>query len=188
MGEVGIFSEDDRVELLDGEILEMTPIGSRHAACVDRLNRILTSQLRTTAIVRIQNPIRLNDRSEPQPDIAVLQPRADFYEQAHPGPPDVLLLIEVIDSSSELDQRVKLPLYAKAGMREVWLVNLEERTIYVYRRPSQLGYQETKQVQRADRLTAEALPLLTLNISEVFPSCHLNVLRSMCIVVMDLCN
>jgi Uma2 family endonuclease len=105
MGEAGIFSEDDRVELLDGEIIEMTPIGSRHAACVDRLNRLLTSRLGTAAIVRIQSPVRLDDRSEPQPDITVLQSRTDFYEQAHPGPQDILLLIEVMDRSGELDRR-----------------------------------------------------------------------------------
>jgi Uma2 family endonuclease len=110
MAEVGILSEDDRVELIEGEILEMSPIGSRHAACVDRLNRLLNGFADLSAIVRVQSPILLDVNSEPEPDISLLRPSDDFYAGGHPTPGDVLLLIEVADTSVERDLEVKLPL------------------------------------------------------------------------------
>src|SRR5215216_3171381 len=108
MGEIGIFSEDERVELVCGEIIEMSPIGERHAACVGLLTQLITLLLQRSAIVWVQNPIRLDDHSEPQPDVAVLKPRADFYRHAHPGPEDILLVIEVSDTTPEYDRRVKV--------------------------------------------------------------------------------
>ncbi len=170
MGEAGIFSEDDRVELVDGEIINMTPIGSRHAACVARLTRLLSVSLGTTAIVWVQNPIRLDDRSEPQPDVAVLRARPDFYEHAHPGPQDVLLLIEVADISTEIDRGVKLPLFAKAGIGEVWLVDLVGGVVQVCRQPTPQGYQMIRQLQGAEQLSAEALPKLVMSVSEILTS------------------
>ena len=170
MGEAGIFSEDDRVELVDGEIVNITPIGSRHAACVARLTRLLSSRLGTTAIVWIQNPIRLDEHSEPQPDVAVLRARPDFYEHAHPGPQDVLLLIEVADTSTEIDRSVKLPLFAKAGIGEVWLVDLVGGFVQVCRQPTPQGYQMIRQLQGADQLSAEALPKLVMSVSEILTS------------------
>jgi len=167
MAQAGIFSEDDRVELLDGEIIEMTPIGSRHAACVARLTKILSHRLGETAIVWVQNPIRLDDRTEPQPDIAILRSRADFYKDAHPGPEDVLLLIEVADASAVVDRRVKLPLYAKAAIGEVWIVDLSEGVIQVYRQPSLQGYQTSIQARGVEQLTPEALPHLTISASDI---------------------
>jgi Uma2 family endonuclease len=116
MAEVGILSDDDRVELLEGEIIEMTPIGSQHAACVARLTQELSQRIGMTAILWVQNPVRLDQHSEPQPDIALLRPRQDFYASAHPGPEDVLLLIEAADRTAQLDRAIKLPLYAKAGI------------------------------------------------------------------------
>ena len=118
MAEAGILTADDRVELLDGEIVEKTPIGSRHAAAVDRLTNALTRTLADRAIVRVQNPIRLSERSELQPDLALLRPRPDFYEHAHPGPADVVLVIEVAETSGDVDRLVKVPLYARAGIPE----------------------------------------------------------------------
>jgi Uma2 family endonuclease len=167
MAQAGIFSEDDRVELLDGEIIEMTPIGSRHAACVGHLNQILSLRLGTTAVVWVQNPIRLDDRSEPQPDVVLLKPRPDFYAQAHPGPDDVLLLIEVADTTLEMDREVKLPLYAKAGIREVWIVDLTGGTVQAYRHPSLQGYRTRSQARGVDQLTPEALPILTISASDI---------------------
>jgi Uma2 family endonuclease len=167
MAQAGIFSEDDRVELLDGEIIEMTPIGSRHAACVARLTKILCHRLGETAIVWVQNPIRLDDRSEPQPDVVLLRPRPDFYARAHPCPDDVLLLIEVADTTHELDRDVKLPLYAKAEIREVWIVDLTGGTVQVYRQPSLQGYQTSTQARGVEQLMPEALPHLAISASDI---------------------
>ncbi len=116
MAEAGVLGEDDRVELLEGEIVQMTPIGSRHAACVARLTHLFVDRLQGRAQVNVQNPVHLSERSEPQPDLALLRPRPDFYARAHPGPADVLLLVEVAETSSDVDWTVKIPLYAGAGV------------------------------------------------------------------------
>ncbi len=116
MGQAGILGEDDRLELLEGEIVEMAPIGSRHQAVVDRLTRLFSNRLGDAAVVRVQGPVRLGEETEPQPDLLLLAPRADFYASAHPGPDDVLLLVEVSDSSTEYDREMKLPLYARYGI------------------------------------------------------------------------
>ena len=113
MAEAGVLGEDDRVELIEGEILEMSPMGRRHAACVDRLTRLLVRGVGDAAIVRVQNPIVLSDHNEPQPDLALLRPRVDFYTAEHPGPEDALLVVEVSDSSVEYDRQIKVPLYAQ---------------------------------------------------------------------------
>jgi len=112
MAATGVLSESDRVELIGGEILEMSPIGRRHAACVDRLTRLLVIRLGETAIVRVQNPIALGQHSEPQPDVSLLRPRDDFYASGHPSPEDVLLVIEVCETSIDYDRDIKLPEYA----------------------------------------------------------------------------
>ena len=152
MAEVGILSEDDRVELIDGEIVEMSPIGKHHAACVKRLNALLTEILGRHAIVGVQDPVQLNDSSEPQPDITVLKFRADYYEERPPTPADTLLIIEVADSSLDFDRLVKLPRYACGGVLEVWIVNLTAGVIEVYREPVAGEYRETEQAGRGDEL------------------------------------
>ena len=167
MGEAGIFAEDDRVELLEGEIFEMTPIGSHHAACISRLNRMLTSHLGQTAIVSVQNPIRLNDQSEPQPDIALLKPRSDFYKEGHPQPDDVLLVIEVADSSVNLDRGTKLPLYAKAGISEIWIVDLTRRTVETYRQPSAQGYEAISQLHDSEQVISQVFTDLKISVREI---------------------
>lgn len=111
MVDAGLLGEDDRVELLEGDIIDMSPIGSRHAACVDRLTRLLTIGLSEQAIVRVQGPIRLDELSEPQPDVAVLRRRDDFYATALPGPDDVMVVVEVADTTLAVDREVKAPLY-----------------------------------------------------------------------------
>jgi Uma2 family endonuclease len=166
MAEAGILCEDDRVELLDGQIVEMTPIGSRHAAAVDRLTRLLSHLVGEAALVRVQNPIRLSQHSEPQPDLALLKPRSDFYAHAHPSPKDVLLVVEVAETSVGIDRKVKIPLYAKAGISEVWLVDLEER-VEVYRKPSSQGYGETQRPRRGRSLSPQALPELKVSVSDI---------------------
>ena len=163
----GILTEDDRVELLDGELANMTPIGSSHAACVDRLTRILTSLLGQKAIARIQNPVRLSELSEPQPDVTLLVPRPDFYSSAHPGPRDVYLLIEVADTTGDYDRQVKLPLYAGAGISEVWLVDLAARQVEVYREPSQGSYRTTSVTKAGQRLSPLAFPELALDAKDI---------------------
>jgi Uma2 family endonuclease len=125
-GEAGILSEDDRVELIKGEVVEMSPIGSRHAACVRALQELVQEKLGRTAQVSVQNPIQLDEHSEPQTDVALVTPRKDRYANAHPRPADVLLVIEVADTSIEFDQSVKLPLYARAKIPEAWLVDLNQ--------------------------------------------------------------
>lgn len=124
MAEAGILGEDDRVELLDGEIVEMTPIGPRHAGGVNRLTRLFTTRLGARAIVTVQNPVVLGVRWEPQPDLAILRPRPDFYSTAHARPEDILLIVEVAETSGEADRRVKVPGYAAAGVPETWRVDL----------------------------------------------------------------
>jgi Uma2 family endonuclease len=139
MAEFGIVREDERLELLEGEIIEMPPIGSHHSGAVNRLTALLTGRIGSQAIVSVQNPLRLSDVSSPQPDCALLQPRPDFYTGSHPVPEDVLLLIEVADRSLDTDQQVKLPLYARASIPEVWIVALNDDAIEVYRGPGEAG-------------------------------------------------
>lgn len=157
MARAGVFSEDDRVELLEGEIVKMTPIGSRHAACVSRLTHLFTSTVGQRAIVWLQNPVRLGPDSEPQPDLALLRSRTDFYAPAHPGPDDVLLLIEVAETA-EYDRTVKIPLYARAGIPTVWVVELSTEQIEVYTEPSPEGYRGVRRLQRGQVISLEAFP------------------------------
>ncbi len=153
MSEAGIFTEDERVELIEGEIVAMSPIGRYHAACVKRLNLLLGERVGRTAIVSVQDPIRLGDYSEPEPDVALLKPHEDFYAQELPSPTDVLLLVEVADTTLAYDRNVKVPLYARAGIPEVWLVNLTEAVIEVYSEPAGGAYQQRRRVERGQSLS-----------------------------------
>ncbi|CRI66605.1 conserved hypothetical protein [Thiocapsa sp. KS1] len=156
MGETGILGPDLRTELIDGEIVEMPPIGHPHAGTVNLLANRLKEAVGPHAVVAVQNPVWLNDHSEPLPDIALLRPRPDYYRSAHPGPADVLLLAEVADSSLAYDREIKLPRYARAGIPEVWLVDLAGCRLAIHRQPTEDGYAE---VVAADDLSAIALPL-----------------------------
>ena len=135
MGETGILGPHDRVELIDGEIIDMSPIGVLHAAIVARLASHFSQRLGPMGVVWCQNPLRLDDISEPEPDIAILRPRADFYMTAHPGSADVLLVIEVADTSLAYDLGTKVPLYARHGIPEVWVIDAATRHTRVFRRP-----------------------------------------------------
>lgn len=163
----GVIAEDDRVELLEGEIVEMSPLGPRHAACVARLTSQLYKLGYADIIIRVQDPVRLADYSEPQPDIAVVQRRADYYSDSHPEPEDILLLIEVAETSLSYDRDLKLPLYARASIPEVWIVALLPQVIEVYRSPGDNGYDETQQFRRGDSLSAINLPELALTVDAV---------------------
>jgi Uma2 family endonuclease len=167
MAAAGVLSEDDRVELIEGEIIEMNPIGSRHAACVGRLTELLGKQATDIAIVWVQNPVQLDEHSEPVPDVTLLRRREDFYARANPRASDALLVVEVSDSTLRYDREVKVPLYARAGVPEVWLVNLPEEVVEIYARPSGGVYQETRSAGRGERLTATALPALALDADAV---------------------
>lgn len=165
--ELGIFTEDDRLELLEGEIIEMSPIGPRHVACVNRLNTLLSSQVGAMAIVSVQNPIQLDDDSEPQPDLVLLKSRADFYAHALPSPIDVLIVIEVADTSAESDRQVKLPAYARAAIVEAWLVDLASDRVEVYTQPGSGVYQEIRLILRGQDVISKALPSLKLKADDI---------------------
>jgi len=167
MGEAGVLTEDDRVELLDGAIVQMSPIGTPHASTVARLTTLLVRRFAARATVWTQNPIILDRWSEPQPDLCVLVARADFYGAAHPRPRDVLLGIEVMASSRSYDRTLKLPLYAKAELREVWLVDLKAQTIDAYRRPALRGYREHQTYARGQAITPLAFPRTRLRVNDV---------------------
>ena len=169
MADAGILGEDDRVEQIDGEIIDMAPIGQDHAGTVNSLNEALFLGFAGRAIVSVQNPIRLDDMSEPQPDFAVLRRRADFYRAGErPGPADVLLLIEVADSSLRFDRAVKLPLYARAGIPEVWIVDLRRREVDVHRVPRDGHYAETTAMRAGDVLSPALAPEVRLTLDQVF--------------------
>jgi Uma2 family endonuclease len=162
MAEAGILRDDDRVELIEGEIIQMPPIGSLHASVVDRLNALIHSLTQTRQVhVRVQNPVRLDERSEPVPDLALLRPRPDRYRSAHPTPRDVLLLVEVSDTSLAYDRGIKVPLYATAGIPEVWIANIASQAIELYRDPSEGEYRS----QAEARAGAVISPLLVLELS-----------------------
>lgn len=168
MVDSGILKEDDRVELIRGEIIEMSPIGTKHSACVARLTRLFTVLLGTRAIVWAQNPIVLQNHSEPQPDVTLLKPRDDFYESAHPQPEDIYLLIEVADTTVKYDKEVKIPLYAEDGIIEVWLVDINEETVELYREPAANGYQNLRKFVVGENLSIGVFSDVNINVKEIF--------------------
>jgi len=158
MGEAGILGEDDRVELIEGEIVQMAAIGTRHASSVKRLIAVFSDLDRRRAIIGAQDPIQLTERTEPQPDVVLLQPRADYYATAHPVPSEVLLLVEVSDSTVGFDRDVKVPNYARSGIQEVWLWDLDVNCLEVYRAPTANGYTSLKKFERGETVAPLAFP------------------------------
>jgi Uma2 family endonuclease len=167
MGEAGILLEDDRVELIEGELIEMTPIGTRHMSTVIALTRVLQTAVGSAALVSVQNPVRLGRHSEPQPDLALLAPHAHRYRHALPTAGDVLLLVEVADSSVDYDRKVKMPLYARHGVAEVWLVDLVEEVVEVHREPREEGYRSVTRHGPGETLAPLRLPALRIPLAEV---------------------
>lgn len=167
MAKAGLFSEGPHVELIEGEVIEMSPIGSRHAGCVDDLNSLVTHNVGRLAIVRVQGPIRIDEYSEPQPDIALLKPRRDSYRRSHPTPSEVLLVIEVADTSAHYDRNVKLPLYARAGIPEAWLVILPKDIIEVHTEPKNGKYTKVQRLKRGKTLTSSTVAGLSLKVDEI---------------------
>ncbi len=159
MAEAGILHEDDRLELVHGEIIQMSPIGNYHAAVVRRLNTLLSPLVAPQAIVDVQNPVKIGDHSEPEPDIMVLPFRDDYYASTGVTPADVLLLVEVSDSTLRYDRNTKIPLYAAAGIREVWILDVNKQQLEVYRQPNEERYQFMETLTRDDTVAAIQLPL-----------------------------
>jgi Uma2 family endonuclease len=168
MGRVGILHPDERVELLDGEIVTMCPIGPVHNAEVDILNQRFVIGLAGRAQVRTQGSIRLSRYSEPEPDLALLKPRPDFYRNDMARAEDVLLIVEVADSSLASDRSVKLPLYAAAGIPEAWLLDIAAQRLLVHTEPERGGYKHTRIVGPGDQVAPSAFPDLVLTHTDIF--------------------
>ena len=168
MAEVGILGEHDRVELIKGEIVHMSPIGRRHSAFVGNLNQLLVVRLAGRAIVWIQNPIVLTDDTEPQPDLVVLRRRAVPYKEREAYAEDVLLLIEVADTSLAYDRSTKLRLYAEARVLEYWVVDCTTETVEVYRNPGPEGYRDVARAAGTATLTLQAFSDVELTTAEIF--------------------
>lgn len=168
MGEVGILGPNVHCELIEGEIIDMSPIGSRHAGTVRMLSRLFNRAVGDLAIIATRDPIFLNEHSEPEPDIVLLKPRADFYRSAHPHAEDVLLIVEVADTSLRYDRDTKIPLYARNGISEVWLVDLQSLQIEVFQDPVADGYAKIRIHQLAKPLAPAALPGSTVDVANLF--------------------
>jgi len=165
MAEVGILHEDDRIELIDGELVEMTAIGTRHFTCVNRLTHLLVGNVGDDVIVSVQNPVRLNEYSEPQPDVALI--RARDYRESLPTPDDVLLLIEVSDTTLAYDRGTKLSRYAQAGILEVWIVDLQGERIEHHTGPSGDLYRHVELARRGETFEPAALSGMDVHVDDV---------------------
>jgi Uma2 family endonuclease len=167
MAEAGIFTEDDRVELIEGEIIQMSAIGHRHMVCVNCANDLLTSALRGKAVVSIQNPLRLNQYNEPQPDIVVFKWRADYYASKPYMPEDTLFVIEVSDTTLRYDTKIKLPIYAANGISELWIENLKEDVLLICRHPAKKTYKTQLTLRRGDSISPLAFPDTAFKIEDL---------------------
>ena len=169
MGELGVFEPEARLELIEGELVEMAPIGSPHAGTVRILTRQFTRLAGDLAIVSVQNPVIIGDLSVPQPDLALLRPRADSYTRSHPTAAEVLLVVEVSDSTLRFDLGAKIPLYARFGIAEAWVVDLQDSAVRVFRDPSANGYRESHTALSGTSVCVLALPAIVIALSELFP-------------------
>ena len=170
MGRMGVLGPDERLELIEGEIIVMSPAGIRHSSCVLRLTEAFnTERLAGRALVHVQNSMAASNISEPEPDVMLLAYREDRYASRRPQPDDVILLIEVSDSSLKYDHDTKLPLYAESGIREVWIVDLQHDEIESHREPGPDGYRAMRRFLPGDSLAPTALPDLELQASWIMP-------------------
>lgn len=166
MGEVGILGDEVRIELIEGELIEMAPIGCVHAGLVSQVGDCLMRRLAGRAIPWTQSPVRLSRFSEPQPDFALLKFRADYYKARLPGPADVLLVVEIADSSVRSDRTVKAPLYARHGIPEYWLIDIPARAVEVYLDPAEGAYREVRRATEGG-LAPRAFPDALLDLGEL---------------------
>lgn len=167
MGEAGIFDEDSRVELVDGEVVCMAPIASRHLACVNRLTRLLVAAAGDEAVVSVQNPVRLGELSEPQPDLVLLRPRPEDYDTHGPVAADTLLVVEVADSSLAWDRDTKATLYAAGGVPVYWVVDLAGELIIEMRHPGPSGYADLHLARRGEVLGVDGLVEVQIAVGDV---------------------
>jgi Uma2 family endonuclease len=167
MGEAGIFPDDARVELIEGEVIEMNPIGPGHSGRVMRLNAMFHRVLGGQALLSVQNPFQFRPRSQPQPDVMLLRPREDYYTTSHPTAADTLLLIEVSDSSLDYDRKTKAAVYAQAGIAEYWIVNLVDMQLMVYRRPVDGEYRDIQILGKGDSIQPLAFRDVTIDVAEI---------------------
>jgi Uma2 family endonuclease len=167
MVKAGILGKDDRVELIEGEIVEMPPIGSFHSGIVNRLVRLFTPVIGTELVFSPQNPVAAGPDSAPQPDVALLRWRDDEYTDSTPTPGDVLLLIEIAESTLASDQRIKAPLYASAAIQELWIVNLKNASVEVHTEPSEAGYRSIAILRGSDKLSPKAVPSISFTVAEL---------------------
>jgi Uma2 family endonuclease len=167
MAEAGILKPTDRVELIEGEIVEMSPIGDRHAMAVNRANMVFARGLGDKVVVSVQNAVRINRYNEPQPDIVLIRPREGFYGDRHPRPEDVVLLIEVADTTLKYDQNVKLPIYARNGIREVWILDLQRDVIHLYREPENGSYTVCETRPRSESVSPQAFPGFAISAADL---------------------
>jgi Uma2 family endonuclease len=165
MAALGILAPDARVELIEGEIIDMPPQGSPHAALVSALTERLISAVGTRAMVRCQLPIRLGLRSEPEPDFALVKRNDEYYRHAHPVAEDVLLIIEVANTTVRYDRHIKIPLYARHGIPETWLIEVPAARLHVFRNPQDAEYSETSTIDRPGILHSLALPDVPIDLS-----------------------
>ena len=168
IGAAGVLKEDDRIELIEGEMIEMSPIGSRHLARVNRLVRLLSQCVGDQAIISVQNPIALPPHNEPQPDLALLKPRADDYEDKLPGADDILLVIEVADTTLAYDRDAKMPIYARHGIVEAWLIDLQGQTVSIYQDPGNNGYRRLLTLARNESIAPALLPSVTIQLADLW--------------------
>jgi len=168
MAEAGILRDDQRVELIDGEIKDMMPIGEFHATVVDILNGLFGDQRRARYQLRIQNPLQLDEHGLIQPDVALLHPRHDYYRSAAPLAGETYTVIEVADSSLAYDKHEKLPRYAQAGIAEAWIVNVPDRQVEVYREPAGLAYGSVAILSSGQSASPAAFPDISIPVAELF--------------------
>ena len=169
MAEVGILLPDERVELVNGEIILMPPIGSRHGSGVDRFNHYFPQDSRQRIIVRSQGAIHINQDSEPEPDITLLRFREDLYADSQPRPADILLVMEVSDSTLSFDRGPKLEMYARAGIPETWIMNLPEDRIEVFTEPGPEGYARHAIYRRGDRISPTSAADVEFAVEDLLP-------------------
>jgi len=167
MAQAGIFGPEERVELIEGEVLEMSPIGHRHMICVNRAMRLFIIKAGDHALVSVQNSLGLSEYTEPQPDVVVLKPRADEYSAKKLSAEDTLLVIEVSQTTLNYDRQRKLPLYAAAGVPEVWIEDLKNDLLLVFRQPVRNTYSSSLVLRRGESLSPLALPSLVLTVDEL---------------------
>lgn len=168
MVEVGILGKDDPVELLDGEIVTMPPMGSAHNGVTNKLAHLFISRIGDRFICSVQGPNALSDVSEPEPDLQILQWRDDFYASGHPGPKDVVLLIEVAQSSIDRDRETKMRLYAEAGITEYWVIDVDQRTVIIHRQPQGAAYRTVEHAETGATITPEALADCEVDLAWLF--------------------